>query len=391
MLAALSPAWRRRQGTASALAAAAASTYIHHLRRDRPRRQSLSTYTSNYSTTWCISRRYSSVVGDGEKAKVKPLQTPRTTSAEEAAAEMIKGKAMTQTQTQTLDVNQLWKLGVTLAPALGGKVKRPDLGTEVPPGHHLVYFTPSDAESSLGADGSDVGFNAPFPFTRRMWAGGRMRWLDDVVLRVGDEVQERTRLVSAVPKRSGRDGTKMVLVSVEKEFWMPRGLALVDERSWIFRPEAAGASPAAERALRDSVISGPSTMEDIPQDGAGYPKRRLRWSPTGLFRFSALTFNGHKIHYDPTWSTSVEGHPACVVHGPLNLINMLDYWRDHCSGSGKGKVKEISYRAIAPIYAGEVYDISARAVQRGEGPPKRWEVLVQKGGETCMRGEIVGA
>ncbi|KAJ2969778.1 hypothetical protein NUW58_g9898 [Xylaria curta] len=179
----------------------------------------------------------------------------------------------------------------------------------------------------------------------------------------------------------------MVLVRVEKEFWGPRGLALVDERSWIFRPEATDASPAAERALRDAVVRGPSTVTDVPRDGA-YPQRYLRWSPTGLFRFSALTFNGHKIHYDPTWSAAVEGHPACVVHGPLNLINMLDYWRDHCAG-GTREVREISYRAVAPVYAGETYEISA-AGAKDAADGSRWEVLVSKDGTTCMTGDILG-
>jgi hydroxyacyl-ACP dehydratase HTD2-like protein with hotdog domain len=78
-----------------------------------------------------------------------------------------------------------------------------------------------------------------------------------------------------------------------------------------------------------------------------------------------------------------------VVHGPLNLINMLDYWRDHCSVDG-GKVREISYRAVAPIYAGETYDISVQAHTAEEGSPL-WAVLVQKEGRTCMTGEILGA
>ncbi|KAI1814928.1 hypothetical protein GGS20DRAFT_545858 [Poronia punctata] len=351
------------------------------------RRQISTVPTANNWTT--TRRHYSGAV---------PVAVPVT--AEQAAANLLsRFKGETSVSRQTLDANQLCKLHLTLGKRRRGEKKKQQqhqqpvvkIGTEVPRGHHLVYFTPTDVESELGNDGSDASFNAPWPFTRRMWAGGRMRWCGGaaqnaeacVALKVGDEVEERTRLVDAVPKRS-RDGGQMVLVNVEKEFWGPRGLALVDERSWIFRPEATGSSPAAEKALRDAVIRGPSTMEDIPQDGGAYPKRQLRWSPTGLFRFSALTFNGHKIHYDPTWSTAVEGHPACVVHGPLNLINMLDYWQDHCAAGGK--VREISYRAVAPIYAGETYAISAKSMET-DG---RWEVLVEKDGKTCMRGEIVG-
>ncbi|KAI0426272.1 hypothetical protein F5Y09DRAFT_69828 [Xylaria sp. FL1042] len=334
-------------------------------------------------------------------------------AAEAASSLLSRFNGETRTATQVLDGNQLRKLSLTLSrrdlyPGLDVAVSAPPVGTPVPPGYHLVYFTPGGVEGGgdgeVGGDGTDTSWNAPVPFTRRMWAGGRMRWdvsgqgegrgeRGGVQLRVGDEVMEKTRLVSAVPKTS-RDGSEMVLVQVEKEFWGPRGLALVDERSWIFRPEATTPSPAADKTLREAVIRGPSTVKDIPQEGA-YPHRHLRWSPTGLFRFSALTFNGHKIHYDPAWSAAVEGHPGCVVHGPINLISMLDYWRDHCAAEGQ-RVGEIKYRAVSPIYAGESYGISAEEMRNeseegngGEGKV-RWDVLVKKEGRVCMMGEILG-
>ncbi|KAI0115675.1 hypothetical protein GGR51DRAFT_415622 [Nemania sp. FL0031] len=327
--------------------------------------------------------------------------TPSTTSAEEAASTLLSTfKDVTRKETQFLDGNQLRKLSLTLGrrelhPGLDISQHAPRVGTVVPPGYHLVYFTPGETEDGLGEDGSDLTFNAPRPFTRRMWAGGRMRWLggegNGVALRVGDEVEERTRLLKATPKKS-RGGDEMVLVEVEKEFWGPRGLALVDERSWIFRPEAKNELAEAEKPLREAVIKGPSTVNDVLQDG-GYPRRYLRWSPTGLFRFSALTFNGHKIHYDPTWTAAVERHPACVVHGPLNLISMLDYWRDHCAGASRGRrVSEIRYRAVAPVYAGEDYEISAGGAEEvAESEDLMWEVLVTKEGRTCMTGNILGA
>jgi hydroxyacyl-ACP dehydratase HTD2-like protein with hotdog domain len=107
----------------------------------------------------------------------------------------------------------------------------------------------------------------------------------------------------------------------------------------------------------------------------------LRWSPTGLFRFSALTFNGHKIHYNEDWTLSVEGHPGLVVHGPLNLINMLDYWRDI---QGQTSPREIVYRATAPVYAGEEYQI----YKTGEKEGGVWDVVAEKQGIVCMKGEI---
>ncbi|KAI1751525.1 hypothetical protein F4782DRAFT_540805 [Xylaria castorea] len=260
----------------------------------------------------------------------------RVSSVADVASNLLaRFEGKTRIESQLLDGNQLRKLSLTLGRRdihLGVNIepRAPNAGTVLPPGYHLVDFSPGGIEVGLGADGSDV-------------------MSEDVALRIGDEVEERTRLLGATPKRS-RDGSEIVLVQVEKEFWGPRGLALVDERSWVFRPEAAAPSPAAEKALRDAVIRG-------------------------LFRFSELTFNGHKIHYDPIWNAAVESHPASVVHGPLDLISMLDYWRDHCA-AGKRVAQEIRYRAVAPVYAGETYEISA--------------VLLSKEGRACMTGSILG-
>jgi len=105
----------------------------------------------------------------------------------------------------------------------------PPEGTPLPPGYHLVYFTPTGLENELGADGTDRTFNAPHPFTRRVWAGGRVAWEKGRELRVGDQVVEKTRLLAAEPK-VGRDGGEMVLVKVRKEFSVRGELAVVDDR-----------------------------------------------------------------------------------------------------------------------------------------------------------------
>lgn len=87
------------------------------------------------------------------------------------------------------------------------------------------------------------------------------------------------------------------------------------------------------------------------------------------------------IHYNESWSRNIEGHPAIVVHGPLNLIGMMDYWRDVC---GKGKeAGEISYRALSPLYAGDRYAIHTESVNGNA-----WEVSVAKGDKLCMKGTI---
>ncbi|KAI1871431.1 uncharacterized protein JN550_004425 [Neoarthrinium moseri] len=318
-----------------------------------------------------------------------PTRRHVATSAAEAAEELTHSFASkTSTRRQLLDGNQLQKLSLTLSrrelhPGLDISEDAPPAGTPLPRGYHLVYFTPGGLEPELGPDGTDRTFNSPAPFTRRMWAGGRMRWDAHNQLRVGELAEERTRLLSAAPKRS-RDGSEMVLVDVEKQFWNEKGLALVDQRSWIFRPELKAATEPIADPVQGTVIRGPSIVQDERIDGRDYPQRRLRWSPVGLFRFSALTFNGHKIHYDESWTQSVENHQAQVVHGPLNLISILDYWRDV---GGRGDARQIQYRAMSPLYAGDTYHIRTADGERTAQEGKT-EILVEKDATVCMKANI---
>lgn len=148
-----------------------------------------------------------------------------------------------QTRTQTLDANQLQLLGLTLnrpslfpgSPSLSNTLTAPPLDTPVPPGYHLVYFTPAFLESELGADGTDASYNPEAPFTRRMWAGGEVLWPRGVdkkpnPLRVGQQVSETTRVLSAESKVVKKTGEDMIVVGVEKEFANEQGVSIVDRR-----------------------------------------------------------------------------------------------------------------------------------------------------------------
>jgi hydroxyacyl-ACP dehydratase HTD2-like protein with hotdog domain len=95
------------------------------------------------------------------------------------------------------------------------------------------------------------------------------------------------------------------------------------------------------------------------------------------------------IHYNESWARDVEGHRGLVVHGPLNLINIMDYWRDVCAGKDFCVAKEVNYRALSPLYAGDVYTI--RGTETGSaagGEQSSHEVLVQLGGTLCMKAEV---
>jgi hydroxyacyl-ACP dehydratase HTD2-like protein with hotdog domain len=117
---------------------------------------------------------------------------------------------------------------------------------------------------------------------------------------------------------------------------------------------------------------------------SGQQTRDFNQTPISLFRFSALTFNGHKIHYSKEWCQKVEGHRDLVVHGPLNLINMLDFWRDTEAAGDDPAPKIISYRATAPLYAGETY----RVVLSRDSVGKTNQVIYRADGKVAMRGDI---
>lgn len=150
-----------------------------------------------------------------------------------------------QTRTQTLDSNQLRLLSLTLnrpslfpgSPSLSSTAPTADIpaGTPLPPGYHLVYFTPAFLESELGADGTDGSYNPAHPFTRRMWAGGEVYWPrnDSGIpnpLRVGEEVTETTTVLSAEVKIVKKTGEEMIVVGVQKEFSNREGVAVIDKR-----------------------------------------------------------------------------------------------------------------------------------------------------------------
>ena len=255
---------------------------------------------------------------------------------------------------QFLDPNQIQRLSSTLNRAQlyrGVKVLEdefPLMGTPVPPGYHLAYFTPAALPAELGIDGTDISYSPAEPFTRRMWAGGSIHWEKGNSLRIGDVAVETTKLVSAEPKVT-RTGEEMIVVGVKKTFENAKGLALVDRRDWVFRTQLLGPPPS--RDYSESIGHDDALL---PLPNASQKSRDFMQSAVSLFRFSALTFNAHKIHYSRPWCREVEAHRDIVVHGPLNLINMLDFWRD-VQADDFTIPKSIRYRATAPFYTGEKY------------------------------------
>ncbi|KAL2813530.1 hypothetical protein BJX63DRAFT_393998 [Aspergillus granulosus] len=327
-----------------------------------------------------------------------------------------------QIRTQTLDPNQLRLLSLTLnrpslfpsspplsstttdARATNATETEIPAGTPLPPGYHLAYFTPAFLETELGADGTDASYNPSHPFTRRMWAGGEVSWPRDASgglvnpLRVGQKVTETTRVLSAEPKIVRKTGEEMIVVGVEKEFANEAGVAVVDRRNWVFRKALPPPTPSTTAT---STLPPPSPPTPHPASctttsSGNTHTRTLTQTAVTLFRFSALTFNPHKIHYSLPWARDVEGHRDIVVHGPLNLISILDLWRDLRGANGSDASldglypERISYRATSPLYAEDKYRIVLEDGVGDDGKKGVVEILTPEG-KVGMKAEITSA
>jgi 3-methylfumaryl-CoA hydratase len=197
-----------------------------------------------------------------------------------------------------------------LAATLDRDEPEPLPGSDVPPLAHWLFFLPLARQSEIGPDGHAKrgGFLPPVPLPRRMWAGGRLDFHHP--LQVGDEVTRLSR-ITAIDAKAGRSGT-LVFVTVRHEISNARGLAISEEHDIVYRdlPPPGATAPAALQAPAGAAFE----REIVPD-------------PVLLFRYSALTFNGHRIHYDRRYVTEVEGYPGLIVHGPLIATLLVDLLR----------------------------------------------------------------
>src|SRR4051812_22312185 len=213
-------------------------------------------------------------------------------------------------------------------------------GDQCPLAIHWCLAPPIVPQSRVGPDGHPArgDFLPPVPLPRRMWAAGRLEFFD--ALRVGDGVERQSKIAD-VNVKEGRSG-RLVFVAGDHEISAPRGLGVKERPDIVYRDAASGeAKPAA-----------PSAAE---------PLRKAQWSATKaadavmLFRYSALTFNGHRIHYDWRYVTEVEGYPGLIVHGPLQATLLIEF-----AASIRGAApKAFSFRALNPLFDGQPFALNA--------------------------------
>jgi len=218
----------------------------------------------------------------------------------------------------------------------------PQAGDPVPPGFHWTLFPPLTRQSQLGPDGHPRrgGFLPPVTLPRRMWAGGRLAF--HAPLRIGEEVR-RISEIDRIEEKQGASGL-LVFVTVRHTLSGSTGPALEEEQDLVYREASPPGGAAMARG--ETAPAGPWRREIAPDDVL-------------LFRYSALTFNGHRIHYDWRYAAGEEGYPGLVVHGPLLATLLLDLIRRELPGR---ELARFTFRALRPVF-----DTGAFAVIGGPG------------------------
>jgi 3-methylfumaryl-CoA hydratase len=234
----------------------------------------------------------------------------------------------------------------------------PGLGDPLPPLWHWLYFLEAARASKIGADGHPKrgDFLPPVPLPRRMWAGSRFSF-DGEPLRIGDDIRRRSTIKS-VEAKSGSTGD-MVFVTVQHLISGPRGVAVIEDHDIVYRE----AAKAGEQ---------PRPAKPAPTD-ATWSKRVLP-DEVMLFRYSALTFNGHRIHYDQPYVTGTEGYPGLIVHGPLMGLLQIELAR---RARPDGIASSFEFRALSPAFGGSPLAVGAR--QEADGAVTTWIANAQGG------------
>lgn len=236
----------------------------------------------------------------------------------------------------------------------------PGPGETVPRLIHFCLAQPAAPTAALGPDGHPArgGFLPPVPLPRRMWAGGAFTFHDD--LRVGDAVKRISRIADVVLKE-GRTG-RLCFVTVQHRI-EANGTLVLEERQDIVYRDLDTAAGAAKQP---------------PAAAPGRHQRPMRAEAPLLFRYSALTFNGHRIHYDRRYVTEVEGYPGLIVHGPMQAALLCDY----ATALRGAPPKRFSFRGLSPLFDDDVFALHADETDAGL---KLW--TAKQAGPLCMSAE----
>jgi 3-methylfumaryl-CoA hydratase len=238
-------------------------------------------------------------------------------------------------------------------------------GDPLPYLSHWLYFLPMAPESQIGLDGhpkrDGSGFLPPVPIERRMWAGGRLTFRSE--LRVGDALGKTSEILK-IAEKEGATG-RMAFVTVKHEIASSRGAAIEEEQDIVY--------------LDMPKTFTPPKPVPLPEDLAW--QERYPVDPVLLFRFSAITFNGHRIHYDIRYATEVEKYPGLVVHGPLQAMLLMKAATERNAGRRPAR---FSFRGVRPAFDFDTVLLSGKT--RDDGG---LDLYTSNGdGHVCMQASI---
>ena len=240
-----------------------------------------------------------------------------------------------ETATDLIDVGKARAMAATLDSRW-----IPEPGEALPPLWHWIYFWSVSPISMLGADGHAQrgGFLPPVSLQRRMWAGGRLQFLAS--LPIGSAAQ-RISTIKAVEVKQGKVGP-LVFVTVSHEVLVQGKAVLCEEHDIVYRDAPSANDSGLTLKLAPSSSDWSRTVTpDVVQ----------------LFRYSALTFNGHRIHYDRSYATQVEGYPGLIVHGPLIATLLTDLVQREMP---KRTISAFTFRAVSPLFDIESFSVHGR-------------------------------
>ena len=236
----------------------------------------------------------------------------------------------------------------------------PEAGAALPMLWHWAFFHDPVAESGLGADGHPArgGFLPPAEGRNRMWAGGRLEFIKPLMV---GAAAERVSTIVKVEEKVGRTGA-LLFVTVKHEYMQHGELAILEEHDIVYR------EPTPPRLFDSSALSAADWSEEVVP------------SSTLLFRYSAVTFNGHRIHYDWPYVTEEEGYAGLVVHGPLIATLTL---RAFQHANPQARIRKFSHRGVRPLIAPYPFAVSGRITE-----PGRAELWASNQNGAAQRAEI---
>ncbi|WP_406868966.1 MaoC family dehydratase N-terminal domain-containing protein [Paraburkholderia fungorum] len=247
-----------------------------------------------------------------------------------------------------LDKESVTEDDITAFPlmAMAATLEREERGDTVPPLWHWLYFLPVSPLSEAGPDGHPKrgGFLPPVPLPRRMWAGGRVTF--HAPLKVGEHAK-RTSTIANIEDKTGRSG-RLVFVTAQHTIEVDGELRLEEEHDIVYR---------------DAPQEGARPPQAAPAPEGETWRRTVDADAVMLFRYSALTFNSHRIHYDYPYVTEVEGYPGLIVHGPLIATLLVDLVRRELPSA---TLQSFAYKAVRPLFAGQSFAVCGRPSADGK-------------------------